>query len=91
MFVLLKNLFSNNINEDPKEKYSLAAIQNFVDENINNVISSTIDELGKSYYEIRQIRRRKEIFKTQLNLCGLGDIASKEYIKSWISDLRTQK
>lgn len=91
MFTLLKNLFSNNINEDPKEKYSLAAIQNFVEENINNVISSTIDELGKSYYEIRQIRRRKEIFKTQLNLCGLGDIASKEYIKSWISDLITQK
>lgn len=91
--MLLKffKLFTNNQIEDPEIKYSLNSIQNFVEENINNVVVSSLDELGKTYSEIQKLRRRKEIFRTQLNLCGLGDIASKEFMKSWISDLITQK
>ena len=91
IFKLLKSIFTTAQIEDPEIKYSLNSIQNFVEENINNLIVSSLDELGKTYSEIRKLRRRKEIFKTQLNLCGLGDIASKEFIKSWIADLITQK
>lgn len=91
MFKILKDIFTTQREEDPKKKYSLESIENFVDENINDLIISSLDELGKTYEEIRSLRRRKEIFKSQLDLCGLGDIAAKEFIKSWIADLITQK
>ncbi|UYZ39110.1 ATPase, T2SS/T4P/T4SS family (plasmid) [Clostridium beijerinckii] len=90
MFKFLK-LFSTKQKENLKEKYSLHSIEEFVDENINNVVLSSLDEIGKSYSEIRKLRRRREIFKNQLDLCGLGDIAAKIFIKSWISDLITIK
>lgn len=91
MFKFFKALFSTRHAENPSEKYSLQSIQDFVEENINNIIISSLDELGKSYDEVRKLRKRKEIFKAQFNLCGLGDIAAKEFIKSWILDLITQK
>lgn len=91
MLSFLKEIFSTNEIEDPKDKYSLNSIQNFVENNINGIVISSLDELGKSYEEIRNVRRRREIFKNQLNLCGLGDISAKLFMKSWISDLITQK
>lgn len=91
MLNFLISLFSTKKIEDPKDKYSLESIQNFVDENINNIVISSLDELGKTYEEVIDLRRRKEVFKYQLDLCGLGDIAAKQFMKSWISDLITQK
>ena len=91
MFVFLIDLFKIKRIEDPKIKYSLEAIENFVDENINNMLISSLDELGKTHEEVVNLRRRKEVFRSQLDLCGLGDIAAKQFIKSWISDLITQK
>ncbi|HBJ2623091.1 TPA: Flp pilus assembly complex ATPase component TadA [Clostridium botulinum] len=91
MLNILKKMFLTQEIEDPKEKYSLKRIEEFVEENINNLVISSLDELGKSYQEIRNVRRRKEIFKNQLDLCGLGDISAKLFVKSWISDLITQK
>lgn len=91
MIKFLIDLFTIKKIEDSKEKYSLESIQDFVEENINNILLSSLDELGKTYEEVISIRRRKEVFRTQLDLCGLGDIAAKQFIKSWISDLITQK
>lgn len=91
MFKFLIDFFTVKKIEDPKEKYSLESIQDFVDENINNLVISSLDELGKTYEEVVNLRRRKEVFRSQLDLCGLGDIAAKQFIKSWISDLITQK
>ncbi|WP_315069301.1 hypothetical protein [uncultured Clostridium sp.] len=91
MLGFLKELFTINQVEDPKEKYSQESIQKFVEKNINNSVVSSIDEYGKTPEEKRYIRKRKELFNRQLNLCGLGDIAAKNYIKDWITDLITQQ
>ncbi len=91
MLNFLRTIFRGNENENTSSKYTIDAIQEFVEENITNLIQSSIDDLGKSYEEILNAKKRKELFKKQLSLCGLGDIASKQFIKSWISDLITQK
>lgn len=87
----LKKLFSNNYDIDIQEKYTIKAIQKFVEENIDNLLQSSIDDIGKSYEEILNARKRKDLFRKQLSLCGLGDIASKRFIKGWIEDIITQK
>lgn len=91
MLSVIKNIFRGNTKIDLREKYSLEAMQDFVEENINTIIKSSIDDLGKSPEEIANAKKRKDLFKKQLNNCGLGDISSKQFIKSWITDLVTQK
>ena len=87
----LKRLFSNDDYIDLSEHYSIKSIQKFVEDNIDLLNNSSIDDLGKSFDEIVSARKRKELFKKQLSLCGLGDLSSKMFIKSWITDLITQK
>lgn len=86
-----KKLFSNEEYIDLSEKYSIHSMQNFIEKNINLLIHSSIDDLGKSYDEVVNARKRKDLFKNQLNLCGLGDLSAKLFIKSWMTDLLTQK
>lgn len=87
----LKKLFSNDTCVDLAEQYSFTSIQKFVEDNIDQLNHSYIDELGKNYEEIVNARKRKELFRKQLKLCGLGDLSSKIFMKSWIMDLITQK
>lgn len=87
----LKQLFIRNVEVDDKTKYQFNQIEDFVEKNIDELIQSSLDDLGKSYEEVINAKKRKELFKKQLNLCGLGDISAKKFIKSWISDLITQK
>lgn len=76
---------------DNKEKYTYKNVLEYVENNITNMNQSTIDDLGRTQEEIASARNRKLLFKKQLNLCGLGDLSSKNFIKSWMKDLITQK
>lgn len=91
MLSIIKKLFNGIAEVDVKEKYSLEALQIFVEENINTINRTSIDDLGKSPEEVLNAKKRKDLFKKQLKNCGLGDISSKQFIKSWIADLITQK
>ncbi len=90
MLSVLKKIFRGNTDVDVRARYSLEAVQVFVEENINKIIRSSIDDLGKSPEEIANAKKRKDLFKKQLKNCGLGDISLKQFIKSWITDLVTQ-
>ncbi len=52
MLNFLRTIFRGKENENTSSKYTIDAIQEFVEENITNLIQSSIDDLGKSYEEI---------------------------------------
>lgn len=89
----IRSLFNfNDENKlDIKDKYSLAKIQEFVENNIDELIKTSIDEFSMKTEDVEKAKKRKEHFKDELEMCGLGNLASKEFLKSWISDLITQK
>lgn len=91
MFGNIKRLFINETIVSEKEKYSISSLQLFVEKNITNLMENSIDDLGMSIVELAKAKKRKNLFRKELNLCGLGDLASKNFLKSWISDLITQK
>lgn len=87
---IIKYFSSQNDTED-ENKYEFNKIVEFVDEHTNLLIKTSIDDFTIPTEEREKAKNRKNMFKKELELCGLGDLSAKQFIKSWITDLITQK
>jgi pilus assembly protein CpaF len=85
----LKNFMANE-QENENEKYTLKACIDFI-EDIFNKILADIDDKGLSIEEHTNRKNKIELLSNFLKRCGVEDIAAKEFVKEYISDLITQE
>ena len=93
LFIIQKIIKYFSVKNDTEEenKYDFNKIVEFVDEHTNVLVKTSIDDFTIPTEEIEKAKNRKNMFKKELELCGLGDLSAKQFIKSWITDLITQK
>lgn len=91
IFQSIINFFSNENADEEEEKYTIDSILNFVDDHTNALIKTNMEDFTVSTEEREKAKNRRNMFKKELELCGLGDLSAKQFIKSWIMDLITQK
>ncbi|MVX63754.1 pilus assembly protein CpaF [Clostridium chromiireducens] len=86
----LISFFSREDETNEDNKYDFDKIVEFVDENTNSLIKTNLTDFTISSEEMKKAKNRRNMFKKELELCGLGDLSAKQFIKSWIMDLITQ-
>ncbi|NFL43529.1 hypothetical protein FDB61_17840 [Clostridium botulinum] len=91
IFEKLFRFFSNQNETNDEDKYEFNKIVEFVDNHTNALVKTTIEDFTISTEELEKAKNRRNMFKKELELCGLGDLSAKQFIKSWIMDLITQK
>lgn len=85
------DFFSNEDETNEEDIFDFDKIVEFVDEHTNALVKTNILDFTISTEEREKAKNRRKMFKSELDLCGLGDLSAKQYIKSWILDLITQK
>lgn len=71
------------------DKYTIESCINFIELSINKLVD--INDKGLSISEYNNKKIKAELLSKFLKQCGLGNIAAKEYVKEYISDLLTQQ
>lgn len=75
------------IDDSERAKFSLEAIQKFVQDRTTQLTTMNLYSLGLTEEEFeRQVRRRKEL-KEALKNCNTGDIGSKIYVREFLYEL----
>ncbi len=62
-------------------------IINRVNDEVNHILRANLYEVGLSEKELHRLRVRKRELRDALNNCGIGDSASKQYVKSVIEEI----
>lgn len=86
----IKKAFLQEENIDPKEKYSLESIQNYVEKSFDHIVKNEIDGSGIKSEDYEKRMKKRKVLISMSKKCGLGDLGAKQYFKSFISDLVTQ-
>lgn len=86
----LKEFFTNKEEIDPRIKFTLENTQAYVEETINDLIQTAVDDRGSNVAEYEKKLNRRKILINVTKNCGLGDMGAKLYTKSFILDLITQ-
>lgn len=62
-----------------------------VDERLNQLLQSNLQELHLTKQQMITLRRQKQELKQMLRRCGIGDLAAKKYVKQTILQILTEK
>lgn len=62
-----------------------------VSEEINGILRANVYEIGLNSSELQKLRNRKFQLREALKNCGIGDLESKNYIKSLIKNILCEK
>ena len=73
------------------EKYNIDKIKQDIQETINTTLENGINDRGLSLEELEKRKKRNALLQENLRNCGLGDLGAKEFVKSYIKDLLSQK
>lgn len=76
------------IKEEFKDFYSLIE---FINSEFNGILRANLYEIGLSDEELNKLRIKKRELRSALKNCGIGDRYAKEYIKSSIKSILSEK
>ncbi|ARC84436.1 type II/IV secretion system family protein [Clostridium argentinense CDC 2741] len=77
-------------NNKDMQKYKIENIKIFIRNTIDELLKNTIDEKNLTIEEYEKKKVRKEKLNQCLKRCGIGDLGSKEFVKSYMEDLITK-
>lgn len=69
------------------DKYTLEKTEMFINDTINEIIKKDIDDRGVNENELIKMQNKKNKMINALRSCGIGDIASKQFVKDYIYGL----
>lgn len=77
--------------KDYNEKLSIETVVNMVSDEMNHILRANLYEVGLGEHELKRLRIRKRELRDALSNCGVGDSAAKEYVKSVVEEILTER
>lgn len=76
---------------DKKENINVEELIEYVNNEFNGILRANLYEVGLKEDELKRVRAKKRELRQALKNCGIGDIYSKNYIKSSIKNILLEK